>query len=149
MTGRRIDMQDLLFGVFLIAAAAFTTITTWSLRVGTAANMGPGYLPRAISLLVCAFGVYFVVRGFLTVGAAITPPQLRAIGGIVASVGAFALLVTTAGLMIASVVTIVIAGFASRETRFVENILFGGAMAAGSVLLFVKALSLPVPIWPW
>jgi hypothetical protein len=64
-------------------------------------------------------------------------------------VAAFALMATTAGLMLASLVTVVVAGFASRETRFVENVLFGGAMAVGSVLLFVKALSLPVPIWPW
>jgi hypothetical protein len=149
MNGRRLNLQDILFGIFLIAAAAFTTITTWSLRVGTAANMGPGYLPRAISILVCVFGLYFVVRGVLTEGETIAPPQLRAIGGVVASVAAFALLATTAGLMLASLVTIVIAGFGSRETRFVENALFGGAMAVGSVLLFVKALSLPVPIWPW
>ena len=149
MTGRRINLQDLLFGAFLIAAAAFTTVSTWSLRIGTAANMGPGYMPRAISILVCAFGLYFMVRGALTEGPAIEPPRLRAIFGIVAAVAAFALLATTAGLMIASVVTIVVSGLASRETRFVENVLFGGAMAAGSVLLFVKALSLPVPVWPW
>jgi hypothetical protein len=149
MTGRRIDLQDLLFGAFLIAVAAFTTITTWKLRIGTAANMGPGYMPRAIAVMVCAFGLYFVVRGALTPGPAIVPPQARTIGGIVAAVAAFALLVTTAGLMIASVVTIVIAGFASRETRPLENVVFGGFMAAGSVLLFVKALALPVPIWPW
>ena len=149
MNRRRINLQDILFGIFLIAAAAFTTVTTWNLRVGTAANMGPGYMPRAISILVCVFGLYFVVHGALTQGPAIAPPQPRAIGGIVAAVAAFALLTMTAGLMIASLVTIVIAGFASRETRFVESVLFGGAMAVGSVLLFVKALSLPVPIWPW
>lgn len=149
MTSRRIDLQDLLFGLFLVGVAAFTTVATWTLRVGTAANMGPGYMPRAIATLVCAFGLFFVIRGLLSPFQGITRPQPRAVIFILASVGAFALLVTTAGLMIASIVTIVIAGFASRETRVVETVLFGGAMAVGSVLLFVEALKLPVPIWPW
>lgn len=149
MEGRRIDLQDLLFGLFLVAVAVFTAIATWSLRVGTAANMGPGYMPRAIAVAVLGFGLFFVVRGLLAPFKGIAPPQPRAVVFILAAVGAFALLVTTAGLMIASVVTIVIAGFASRETRPLETVLFGSAMAVGAVLLFVEALKLPVPIWPW
>lgn len=149
MEGRRIDLQDLLFGLFLVAVAAFTTAATWSLRVGTAANMGPGYMPRAIAALVLAFGLFFVVRGLVAPFKGITPPQPRAVLFILLAVAAFALLVTTAGLMIASLVTIVIAGFGSRETRPLETVLFGGAMAVGAVLLFVQALKLPVPIWPW
>ncbi|NVO12921.1 MAG: tripartite tricarboxylate transporter TctB family protein [Rhodoplanes sp.] len=149
MTGRRIDLQDLLFGLFLVGVAAFTTVATWSLRVGTAANMGPGYMPRAIAALVCAFGLFFVGRGLVSPFKSIAPPQPRAVIFILAAVAAFAVLVTTAGLMIASVVTIVIAGFASREMRVVETVLFGSAMAVGAVLVFVQALKLPVPIWPW
>ncbi|CAL8980666.1 hypothetical protein RHODGE_RHODGE_00229 [Rhodoplanes serenus] len=146
---RRGDLRDLLFGGFLIAVAGFTAAATWSLRVGTAANMGPGYMPRVVAALVLAFGLFFVIRGAVAAFHPIAPPQPRGVVFILAAVAAFALLVTTAGLMIAAVVTIVIAGFASRETRPLETVLFGGAMAVGAVLLFVQALKLPVPIWPW
>lgn len=149
MTGRRFDLRDLLFGAFLIAAAVFTTAATWDLRVGTAANMGPGYMPRVIAALVGAFGLFFLVRGVLTPFHGIVPPRLRGAVFLLGAVAAFALLVETVGLMIASLVTIVLAGFASKETRPLETVLFGSAMAVGSVLLFVQALSLPVPIWPW
>ena len=149
MSGRRFDLRDVLLGAFLVALATFTTIATWNLRVGTAANMGAGYMPRAIAALVCAFGVFFLIRGALSPFQAIEPPKARSVIFLLGSVAAFALLVESTGLMLASIVTIVIAGMATRETRFLENVLFGGAMAAGSVLLFVKALSLPVPIWPW
>jgi len=145
----RADLQDLLFGLFLVAVAIATTAATWKLRVGTAANMGPGYMPRALSLGILGFGLYFVVRGAVKPFQAIERPQPRAVFGILASVAVFALLAPTAGLAIATFATIVVAGFASTETRLVENLLFALAMAAGAVLLFIKALSLPVPAWPW
>jgi hypothetical protein len=147
--GRRLDVQDLLFGLFLIAVALGATAATWKLRIGTGANMGPGYMPRAIAVGIAAFGVFFVVRALLQPLQAVEPPQPRAIFGILAAVAAFAVLAPSAGLAIAALATVVIAGFASRETRFVENLLFAIAMATAAVLLFIKALSLPVPAWPW
>lgn len=147
--GRRLDLQDLLFGLFLIAVALAATAATWKLRVGTGANMGPGYMPRAIAIGIAAFGIFFVVRALLQPFQAVEPPQARAVFGILASVAVFGLLAPKAGLAIATLATIVVAGFASRETRLVENLLFAVAMAVGAVLLFIKALALPVPAWPW
>ena len=43
---------------------------------------------------------------------------------------------------------VVIAAIGSRESRFLEIILFGLAMTVAAILLFVKVLALPVPIWP-
>jgi hypothetical protein len=148
-SGRRLNYQDLLFGLFMLAVAFGMTAATWKLRIGNAANMGPGYMPRAIAVGIAGFGIYFVVKSLLSQFQAIEPPQPRAVFGIVASVAVFGVLAPTMGLFLATLATVVIAGFASRETRFVENLLFGGAMAIGTVLLFIKGLSLPVPAWPW
>jgi hypothetical protein len=147
--GRRFDLQDLYFGLFLVAVAAFVTATTWKLRIGAAGNMGPGYMPRMLTIGILGFGLFFVIRGLVSRHQGIETPQLRSVFGITASVAVFGLLVVPAGLALASLATIVVAGFASRETKFTENLLFGGAMAAGTVLLFIKALNLPVAAWPW
>jgi hypothetical protein len=147
--GRRLDLQDFLFGMFLVMVALAATAATWKLRIGTAANMGPGYMPRAICVGILAFGLYFIVAGMLRPFQAIEPVQPRAVFGIVAAVAAFALLAADGGLALASLATVVVAGFASKETRFFETLLFGAAMAVGAVLLFVKALNLPVSAWPW
>ena len=149
MTTRRFDWPDLLFGLFLIAVAAGTFAATWRLAGGTAADMGPGYMPRAIALALLAFGLFFAGRGLLRGHAGIPRVQLRPILGVGASVGAFALLIEGAGLAAASLAAILIAACASRESRFLEIILFGLFITAGAVLLFVKALALPVAIWPW
>lgn len=146
---RRIDWPDLLFGLFLIAVAAGAFAATARLAAGTAADMGPGYMPRAIALGLLAFGLFFAGRGLVRPFSGIARVHLRPILGIAASVAVFALLVEDAGLALASFSAIVIAALASRESRLVEVLLFGIAVAAGAVLLFVKALALPVPIWPW
>ena len=41
-----------------------------------------------------------------------------------------------------------IPSLATREARPVETLLFALGLSAAAVLLFVKALALPVPIWP-
>lgn len=149
MTHRRFDWPDLLFGGFLIAVAAITFAATWKLASGTAANMGPGYMPRAIALALLGFGLFFAGRGLVRGHAGIPRVLARPILGVGASVAAFALLIETAGLAAASLAAILIAAFASRESRFFEVILFGLFITAAAVLLFVKALALPVSIWPW
>jgi hypothetical protein len=149
VTQRRFDWPDVLFGLFLIAVAILTFAATWRLNGGTAADMGPGYMPRAFALVLLGFGLFFTARGVLRPYVGIERMQLRPILGIGVSVGAFALLIETAGLAAASLASILIAAFASRESRFFEVILFGVAVTAGAVLLFVKALALPVAIWPW
>lgn len=149
VTHRRFDWPDLLFGGFLIAVAAGTFAATWNLAGGSAANMGPGYMPRAIALVLLGFGLFFAGRGLVRGTGALPHVQARPILGIGASVAAFALLIESAGLALASFAAILIAAFASRESRFFEVILFGLVIAAGAVLLFVKALALPVSIWPW
>jgi hypothetical protein len=148
-TGRRLDRPDLFFGLFLIAVALAATAATWKLRIGIAGNMGPGYMPRVITIGIAAFGLFFVLNALRRPFKTVERPQPRAIFGILASIAVFAVLAPTAGLAIATVATIVVAGLASRETRFVENLLFAIAMAACAVLLFIKGLSLPVPAWPW
>jgi len=55
------DRPDIAFGGFLILLAIVALVGTRTLSVGTAAEMGPGYVPRVLAWIVLAFG--------LTVGA--------------------------------------------------------------------------------
>jgi len=146
---RRPAMEDLLFGVFLVALAAFVFFATRKLQVGSAADIGPGYFPQAIAWGMVAFGSFFIVKSFIVAGDPIKGPHWRALILIPAAVGVFALLVQSAGLALASFCAMVVASLASKETRLGEVILFSAGISAASVLLFVKALALPVPIFPW
>jgi Tripartite tricarboxylate transporter TctB family len=149
MTGRRTDWQDLLFGLFLIAVAGIALLATRTLSGGTAADMGPGYMPRAIAMALLAFGLTFSVRAIGRPFLAIAPVQARPLLAITAAVAVFALTASRFGLALSSFAAILIASLATREARPVETVLFALALSAAAVLLFVKALALPVPIWPW
>ncbi len=142
-------MEDLLFGGFLVALSLTVFVATRKLQVGTASEMGPAYYPRAIAWCVMGFGVFFVGRSFVVPGARIKPPHWRALLLVPAAVAVFALLVNRAGLALASFLSMALVSLASEETRLVEVIAFSAVVSAGCVLLFVKALSLPVPICPW
>lgn len=149
MKRHQLDWPDVLFGGFLITMAAGTVAATVKLTSGTAADMGPGYIPRAIALVLLGFGLFFAGRGLMHRHDGIERAQTRPILGIATSVAAFALLVESAGLAVASLASILLAALASRESRFFEVILFGLCVTAGAVLLFVKVLALPVTVWPW
>lgn len=143
------NLQDLLFGLFLVALAAGTLFTIRKLTMGSAEDMGPGYVPRAVAFGLLAFGVVFTARGLIVAGEAIEPPTWRPLAIIPAAVAVFALSTMTMGLALASFGTMTVAALASRETRFVEILVFAVALSTGAVLLFVQLLSLPVPMFPW
>ncbi|KRQ99032.1 tripartite tricarboxylate transporter TctB family protein [Bradyrhizobium valentinum] len=148
MTRSRIDLQDLLFGLFLVAVAAGTLVATRNLVIGHAADMGPGYMPRVVALALMGFGLFFSGRGLCRMRVGIAPVQLRPLLAILASVGVFALTAERLGLAIASVVAVILASFATREGRLVETVAFAVVLSGAAVLLFVKLLGLPIPIWP-
>ena len=148
MMRSRIDLQDLLFGLFLVAVAAGTLVATRNLAVGHAADMGPGYMPRVVALALMGFGLFFSGRGLMRTRLGIAPVQLRPLLAILASVGVFALTAERLGLAIASVLAVILASFATREGRLIETVAFAIVLSGAAVLLFVKLLGLPIPIWP-
>jgi Tripartite tricarboxylate transporter TctB family len=145
----RIDFKDLAFGLFLIALALVAFTATGSLAVGTAADMGPGFVPRALAWIILAFGGAFLVAGFAKARAPIPAPAWRPLVAILASIALFAVLFAKLGLIAACVGAVAVAGMAAAPVRWLQLIVFGIVIAAFSALLFVKGLGLPFKLWPW
>ncbi len=148
MTRLRLDWQDVLLGAFLVAVATGALYATRTLSVGHAADMGPGYMPRVVSLALLGFGLFFLGRSARGMAVTIEAVRLRPLLAVLAAVGVFALTAERLGLAIASVLTVLLAGLAARETRPLESIGFALLLSALAALLFVKVLALPVPLWP-
>ncbi|MGE7473373.1 tripartite tricarboxylate transporter TctB family protein [Bosea sp. NPDC003192] len=148
MTRLRLDWQDVLLGAFLVAVAAGALYATRTLSVGHAADMGPGYMPRVVSLALLGFGLLFLARGARGVIVTIEAVHLRPLLAVLAAVGIFALSAERLGLAIASVLTVLLAGLATRETRPLESMGFAVLLSALAALLFIKVLALPIPLWP-
>jgi hypothetical protein len=158
MTRSRIDWRDLLFGLFLVAVATAALVATRKLNIGHAADMGAGYMPRVVSLGLLGFGLFFCARSLWRAGLLqrspaqaalpIEPVQLRPLLAVLGAVGIFALTAEKLGLAIAAVVTVILASLATREGRLRETVPFALVLSGAAVLLFIKVLALPVPVWP-
>lgn len=145
----RIDLRDALFGAFLIIVAGVVFYSTRNLAFGTPSDMGAGFMPRVLAGMATAFGVGFAIRGLTRAGEPIEAPQARPLACVLAAIAAFALLGLKAGIVAASIATIVIAAFGSRETKPVEIAIFALALSGASAFLFVTLLKMPMPIGPW
>jgi hypothetical protein len=71
---------------------------------------------------------------------------LRAWLGVVGSVVCFALLIETAGLIPAVIVTVIVASRGSRDTPAREAVLFGFFLAVAIAVLFVVLLNQPMSV---
>ncbi len=144
----RVDVPDLAFATFLVALGALAFALAGELTVGTAAAMGPGYVPRALALLIMVYGLVLGLRAAFAGRQPMPPVAWRPLLLVLAAVGLFAILLPVIGLALTSVAVVVCAGCAAYDVRLRENVLLAVALAAFAVLLFVSALGLPIAIWP-
>jgi putative tricarboxylic transport membrane protein len=141
---------DLSTGVLLITTSVVAWIAGTDLRQGTSLQMGPGYFPRLLCILLAGIGLLLLIRGLLADRSAqqkVFP--LRAIVLILAAIAHFALTIEKLGLAIAVLGVILIGGSAHREMRVFELAMVAVGMALLSVALFIYVLGLPISAWPW
>jgi hypothetical protein len=144
----RVDVKELAFGLFLIALALVTLASTRALSVGTAADMGPGFVPRALAWAILGFGAAFCVASLLKPPQPFPTPPWRPLAAILASIALFAVLFSSLGLIAACIGCVLVAGTATAPVRWGQLLLFGPLLAGFSALLFVKGLGLPFKLWP-
>ena len=139
--------QDLGAGaVFLLIGAAGAYFGS-DLAAGTAARMGPGYFPVLLSWLIIGIGVIVAARGLTIEGLAVEPVQLRPLLFVVDAILMFGFLLDTIGLALTAIVLTLVAAYARRDASLGEALLLGTGLALFAVLVFVYALSQPLPAW--
>ncbi len=147
----RIRSASDLGAAFLFTAVALLFL--WQgrhLATGTASRMGPGFMPYILCGLLLAIALVLFVRAFVSgQHAPVTlHVPLRAVLFVPLSLVVFALLLRPAGLVAATVLSVLVGSISSTEARLGETVAVAAAMAALAVGLFVLALRLPMPIWP-
>lgn len=146
--GSRTNTPDLAFAVFLVALGAVALVLGSELTVGTAGSMGPGYVPRALAILIIVMGLGMGAKALLARRRPFPHIAFRPLLLIGASVALFALLLPRIGLALTSFVVVVCAGFAAADVRIRENGLLAIGLAAFAVALFIYGLGLPIRVWP-
>ena len=130
----RLLSKDFLSGLMFIAFGLVALYFGQKLALGTPVRMGPGYVPRMLSLILLGLGVIICIVALVAGSEPVEKPKLKPIGLVTIGVVCFALLFERAGLLPALVVLILIASLANDEFKLIEVI---GNMVVLAVLCTV------------
>ncbi|MBF8780275.1 tripartite tricarboxylate transporter TctB family protein [Pseudomonas fulva] len=157
---RVVDTGEVIGGGLFMAFAALGMGLASQYPLGTAMRMGAGYFPLLVSGLLGLLGVLLLWRGLARPQAAqLAPehegaapdqpqPRWRPVLMVGAGVLAFAWLLPSLGLALATVLLTLLSGLARRRARLGELALLGSALGAFSVLVFAYGLGLNLPVLP-
>jgi hypothetical protein len=95
------------------------------------------------------YGAALGLRALFSGREAMPSIELRPLLLIFGAVALFAVLLPIVGLALTSLALVLCAGTAAYDVRFRENAIAAVILAAFAVVLFVMALGLPIPVWPW
>ena len=140
--------KDFVAGVLFAAVGVAAIVIAANYPLGTAARMGPGYFPRILGILLILLGSALALRALRVQGAPLPRWHWKPVVVVLGSVVLFGAIVNSVGLALSTVILIVLASSASPEFRPKEAVVSGIALALLSVLVFVVALKLQLPIWP-
>ena len=141
--------RDFWAGLMFIAFGVFAMIVAqMNYQMGTAVRMGPGYFPTVLGGMLAVLGLTVLVGSLAIEGEKVARFYFRPLIFILAACLAFAYLLKPLGVMLSIVALVFIGAFGGHEFKFKEVAILTVAMVIVSVLVFVKGLTLPFPIWP-
>tara|TARA_A100001391_G_scaffold161416_1_gene120295 strand:- start:16870 stop:17364 length:495 start_codon:yes stop_codon:yes gene_type:complete len=145
--GRRFNRGEILVAVAFTLVGLAVAGIAGGYDLGDLRRMGPGYFPMILGLLLAAIGVALIIE---VVRSDNPPPPLLMRPFVMLSLGiiSFAQLVERAGMVPAVFSLVVLSALGERTLRPLSILVIAVLMSAVSVLLFIEALGIPVPVFP-
>lgn len=140
--------RDFGAGVFLLVIAAIAFLQSLHLSFGSGSSVGPGMMPRSVSLLIAAFGLLFIVQALLLKGAAMDRWSIRGPIFVLGAALVFAWTIRPLGVIVAGPLAVMIAAMADKDTRLLEIVPYAIILTLACIGLFSYGLRLPMPVMP-
>lgn len=132
---------------FLAVAAIYGGTALRSLPMGSLTNMGPGFFPAALCVILAGLGTILVITSIFDVRQpAFGAFAWRALFTISAGVLFFGAFIRETGLALAVFVTAFIVSLAAAETRLPVAAAIALVLSVFCVVVFIYGLRLPLPI---
>jgi hypothetical protein len=139
---------DFQAGLALILLAVLGIWLSRQLRIGTAARMGPGYLPILTSYILLGLGFATAAQATLDPGSPTGSWHPRPLLSVVAALLVFSFGIDHLGLFVTTALLVVVASLASSDSRWLEVLCIAFGLAVFSTVLFTNLLGLTIPAWP-
>lgn len=140
-------------GFFLLTGLVFGAIAL-TYPIGELGNMGPGYFPLMVCAGLALVGVVLIGRSILHAWAARAATSLgglfdwRSLFSVISAVAIFGLTINTFGLFIATAGMLLFLAISNRLARLWMYPLLYAVLVAFTIGVFVRLLSLPIPLGP-
>lgn len=146
------SQRDFVSGLLLVIVGAAFAIGATSYSFGIAARPGPGYFPFGLGIILALLGVLVLVDSFVAnykaggdpIGAIPWRPLLCVVGAIVF----FGFFLPRLGFLITFPLMIILTSFGGNEFRWKDALLNAAILTTVSYLVFIKGLSLNIPVFP-
>jgi hypothetical protein len=117
-------------------------------QMGTAVRMGPAYFPAVLGGLMAFLGLIVLLGSLAIRGPKVPTFHFRPLALITIGCIAYGYLLKPLGLVLATAVLVFVGAFGGHEFRWKEVTILYVVLVVFSIVVFVKALSLPFPICP-
>ncbi|NTF16411.1 tripartite tricarboxylate transporter TctB family protein [Agrobacterium tumefaciens] len=135
-------------GVFYLILGAGALAFGSRYTFGSAANMGPGYLPYIVSILMTVLGCFLIFRSFRHDDEPLDPVALKPILLVLAGILLFALLIQTAGFLFSGVLLVILSALASHKFKIQPIAILGAVvLITSAAIVFILGLGLAMPIF--
>ncbi|MFB9948000.1 tripartite tricarboxylate transporter TctB family protein [Rhizobium puerariae] len=133
--------------IFVCFSVAVGIYAYRTLSIGTAAEMGAGFFPVVLSIVL---GFLALAVAFTPISSGALPLRFASIKSSVLVLGAplvFAATIQSLGLVAAVALTIFFSSFASRFATLRQSLLLSAGFTVFCVAVFHYLLNLPIPLW--
>ena len=141
--------KDFWAGLMFIGVGVFFVV--WAAthyQLGTAVRMGPAYFPILLGGLLVFLGVLVLLESFAMTGPPVPRFSFRPLILISLACVVYGYMMKPLGLVGATAALVIISAYGGHEFKWKEVIILCVVLVLFSVLVFVKGLSLPFPLWP-
>lgn len=141
------DRPDLLTALIFIGLGALGLVMARDLEAGTLAQMGPGFLPRVVCVLLILVGLAVGLPALRRPAVPIEPAKGRPLLVILVSIIGFGLAVTQLGFVLAALWLVVVGSLADPGGKWRQTLALALGLAAFGAVVFVCGLGVQVPLW--
>jgi len=139
--------RDLWAGLMFIAVGLFFVYFSQKYAYGSAVRMGPGFFPTWLGWMLAGLGAMTLLGSF-TSDTKVPRIVFRPLIMLSASAFIFGIILRPVGMLAALLVLVVGSALAGHEFKWKEVTILYIVVSVFSVVVFVKLLELPFPLWP-
>jgi hypothetical protein len=140
--------QDFWAGLLFAAFGIAAIVIARGYKLGSAAHMGPAYMPIAVGVLLVLFGSALTARSLLRGSLRVGELAWFAAALVLIGILVFAFFVRSIGLAITTILVAIACRVAGRYWDWPANVILALALAVMMAAIFIFGLNMSLPLWP-